>query len=106
MRQENIIEVDNEVRLQDGVPFPFIKSISSIENFWIGEDFCLGEMPREAWITYDNNIYQIIRFDNNTGFMICRDKFNVESIHQLDSSDNATYWGYWENIPQNYHSEN
>ena len=107
MPSESNLELTNEERLQDGVPFSYYRSIPSANTEGsIGSDFCLAEMPLEAWITYNNNLYQIIRFENNTGLMVCRDKCNAESIHRLDASDNATYWGYWNNVPQNYRLEN
>jgi hypothetical protein len=101
------LEPGNEERLEDGHAFIFYRSIRDANTDRdVGEEFNLGEMPLGAWITYNDNLYQIIRFDNDTDLMICRDSFNSEPNHQLDATDNATYWGYWEDVPEHYHTTN
>ena len=93
------IEEPEEVRLDEGDPISFFHTIEEADEAGMrGSEFCVGEMPVGAWFTYDNQLNQIVRFDNDNGVIIAKDQDNTQLL--IDASDNATYWGRWENRPQ------
>ena len=90
--------VNEEVRIEDGEPFDFYRSVEEADQDGnIGKEWNVGEMPVGAWVTYRNKLYQLDSYDNNTGRFIVSNDFGVNSI---DGSDNAIYWGKWENTPK------
>lgn len=86
-----------EVRLDDGEPFEFYQTIEEVPTTYIGEEWNVGEMPLGAWVTYRNKLYRLDKYDNNTGRFIVSNNYGVNSI---DATDNAIYWGEWENVPE------
>ena len=92
-----------EIRLDEGEPYDFYSTIEDADREnEPGTEFNLGEMPVGAWFTYDNYLYRFVRyvngFNDKPDLIIGKDKENREYI--FDPTENAIYWGKWENTPQ------
>ena len=90
--------VEEEIRLDEGEEFEFYQTIEEADQDGnVGKEWNVGEMPLGAWVTHRNKLYQLDKYDNNTG------RFIVSSVdggvNSIDATDNAIYWGKWENTP-------
>lgn len=83
-----------EIRIEPGYgPFKFYSSIEEADKDNAnGKYFCIGEMPRRAYIIYEGTYYRIINFDNNENIMRCKN-LSDNTICELEPSDNAKYLG-------------
>ena len=94
---------EDEIRLdEDGESFEFYKSIEEADSENSpGSEFNLGEMPLGAWFTHEGLLVKFIRFNNGGDGRV--DTILGKDIHGntylFDPSDDAIYWGKWENVP-------
>ena len=80
-----------EIRRDECGKYSFFTSMAEAETC-IGQYFCLGEMPKESMMYYDNISYKILNHDNNNHTMNCLNLITQSKI-SIDSSENALYLG-------------
>lgn len=105
-----IFKSGKEIRLdEDDEPIEFYPdNDSDILRQNIGKEINIGELPLKSWISYNNKLLQILHYDNfgelhpitrNKGMYCYKYGTNSDLLERIDSTDNAIYWGYFNNVP-------
>jgi hypothetical protein len=92
---ENVspLNKSEEIRLSKSKqPFSFYKSIQEVNTF--NRDFCISEMPKNAWFQdkITNKLFKVVNFDNQTQEMVCICGDTGTKVY-IDSTENGYYIG-------------